>query len=151
MNVRFLTLLFLLSGVLTNSVHSSAPESFLQDLVWLKPGLRSRRASSYDRSGGPNDFVRIPSGQRRVLLEAEGAGMITHLWFTMDPPPPQLSRNDVILRMYWDGNEDPCVESPIGPFFGQGWDETIGVLGEPRIRNRHKQVVPVKVERIVAC
>jgi hypothetical protein len=26
--------------------------------------------------------------------------------------------------MYWDGSEEPCVESPIGAFFGQGWDET---------------------------
>jgi hypothetical protein len=37
------------------------------------------------------------------------------------PVPDVLSRNDIIIRMYWDGNEYPSVESPIGP--GQGWEE----------------------------
>ena len=49
--------------------------------------------------------------------------MINHIWMGMVPPSPTLSRNDIVLRMYWDGSETPCVESPIGPFFGQGWDE----------------------------
>ena len=26
--------------------------------------------------------------------------------------------------MYWDGHDFPSVESPIGPFFGQGWNES---------------------------
>lgn len=42
----------------------------------------------------------------------------------MSPQPDSLSRNDVIIRIYWDGNDYPSVESPIGPFFGQGWDES---------------------------
>lgn len=41
----------------------------------------------------------------------------------MSPGPRQLSRNDIILRMYWDGSDEPSVVSPIGPFFGQGWNE----------------------------
>ncbi len=45
------------------------------------------------------------------------------------PPPPHLvNRNDIILRIYWDGNSYPSVESPIGPFFGQGWDEKTTIL-----------------------
>ena len=37
---------------------------------------------------------------------------------------PNWGRNDIILRIYWDENDYPSVESPIGPFFGQGWDES---------------------------
>jgi hypothetical protein len=33
--------------------------------------------------------------------------------------------------MYWDGSEKPCVESPIGPFFGQGWDESYNYASFP--------------------
>ena len=43
---------------------------------------------------------------------------------TIAPPPPALSRHDIILRMYWDGETTPSVEAPIGDFFGQGWDES---------------------------
>ncbi|GAB4120875.1 MAG: DUF2961 domain-containing protein [Acidobacteriota bacterium] len=97
----------------------------LLDLARLQTDVRSKRISSYDRSGGNNDrFENIPNVERRVLFEVQGAGIINHIWITIAPPPPQLSRNDIILRMYWDGSPEPCVESPIGPFFGQGWDES---------------------------
>lgn len=33
--------------------------------------------------------------------------------------------------MYWDGNEYPSVESPIGPFFGQGWNEAYNYASFP--------------------
>lgn len=33
--------------------------------------------------------------------------------------------------MYWDGNDYPSVESPIGPFFGQGWDERYNYASLP--------------------
>ncbi len=49
--------------------------------------------------------------------------------------PPELSRNDIILRIYWDGNEFPSVESPIGPFFGQGWDESYQFTSLPLSAN----------------
>ena len=97
----------------------------LLELAKLGSGARSRRVSSYDRSGGNNDrFENIPDGERRTLFEVQGAGIINHIWVTIAPPPPALSRNDIIIRMYWDGSDQPCVESPIGPLFGQGWDES---------------------------
>jgi hypothetical protein len=57
--------------------------------------------------------------------------MINHIWIGILPFPPNLSRNDIVLRMYWDGAETPCVESPIGPFFGQGWDEAYNFSSLP--------------------
>ena len=51
--------------------------------------------------------------------------------FFLVNPPPTLSRNDIIIRMYWDGNDYPSVESPIGPFFGQGWDERYNYASLP--------------------
>lgn len=97
----------------------------LADLATIKQGLKTKRISSYDRSGGNNDrFENIPDGESRTLFEVKGAGVINHIWITIAPPPEQLSRNDIIVRMFWDGNDFPSVESPIGPFFGQGWNES---------------------------
>lgn len=104
---------------------SQTTGSDLLELAKIQNGMQTRRVSSYDRSGGNNDrFENIPDGETRTLFEVPGAGMINHIWITIAPPPEQLSRNDIILRMYWDGNEFPSVESPIGPFFGQGWNES---------------------------
>ncbi len=115
----------LVIGILSELAVAQGVRTDLLDLARLHNDVRSKRVSSYDRSGGNNDrFENIPNGERRILFEVEGAGIINHIWITIAPPPPQLSRNDIILRMYWDGSSEPCVESPIGPFFGQGWDES---------------------------
>ena len=101
-------------------------ESMMQNLMTLQDDdVRSRRISSFDRTGGNEDWLGpIPDGEKRTLFEVEGAGVVKHIWITIAPPPGQLSRNDIILRMYWDGEEEPSVEVPLGPFFGQGWEES---------------------------
>jgi len=97
----------------------------LADLARIRTDAKTRRVSSYDRTGGNNDrFENIEAGEVRELFNVKGAGMINHIWITIAPPPEQLNRNDIILRMYWDGNSFASVESPIGPFFGQGWNES---------------------------
>jgi hypothetical protein len=96
-------------------------------LEWarLASGVKSRRVSSADPTGGNRDRIeKIAPGEKRVIFDVKGAGAITHIWLTMAPPPPELNRHDVILRMYWDGEKLPSVEAPIGDFFGQGWDES---------------------------
>lgn len=96
----------------------------LANLAQIKNGYLSKRLSSADKTGGNVDGVEnIKPGETLVLADMKGAGIINHIWITMAPTPDKLKRNDVILRMYWDGNEFPSVESPIGPFFGQGWNE----------------------------
>ena len=111
--------------LLSFSIQSISAQSALEDLTIIKQGVKSLRISSYDQSGGNNDrFENIEPGETRTIAEIEGAGCINHIWITISPEAPELNRSDIILRMYWDGNEYPSVESPIGPFFGQGWDET---------------------------
>jgi hypothetical protein len=95
------------------------------ELARLQPGAKSRRVSSYDVTGGNGDNVsKIATGTRRDIFDVKGAGIITHIWVTIAPPPPAMSRHDIVLRMYWDGEATPSVEAPIGDFFGQGWDES---------------------------
>jgi hypothetical protein len=95
------------------------------ELARIKQGVKSKRVSSYDVTGGNADHLgKIEDGARRELFSVRGAGIINHIWVTIAPPPPALSRHDIILRMYWDGETEPSVEAPIGDFFGQGWDES---------------------------
>jgi hypothetical protein len=72
------------------------------------------RVSSYNRAGGPRDNFWIPTtGEEITLAEIEGPGAITHIWTTH-----RGAGHDLIIRMYWEDNDHPSVEAPIGDFFG---------------------------------
>jgi len=119
---KVLSLLFIVGSIQLSGAQWSGD---LADLSRIKTDVKTRRVSSYDRTGGNNDrFENIGAGEVREIFNVKGAGVINHIWITIAPPPEQLNRNDIILRMYWDGNSFASVESPIGPFFGQGWNES---------------------------
>ena len=94
----------------------------LNGLALLRPGIKTKRVSSYDRTGGNNDFVRVEAGETKALAEVRGAGIVKHIWITLGSADPMIRRN-AVLRMFWDGEELPSVEAPLGDFFGQGWGE----------------------------
>ncbi|MGV8095432.1 MAG: glycoside hydrolase family 172 protein [Mangrovibacterium sp.] len=118
---------FLLIPILTLAVLSVTGQNLsnkMYGLTKIYNNVKSKRISSYDRSGGNNDrLTDIKDGEKATLFDVKGAGVINHIWITIAPRPESLNRNDIILRMYWDGNPYPSVESPIGAFFGQGWNE----------------------------
>jgi len=93
--------------------------SSLADLARAREGRR-RRVSSWDRSGGNADFVPLGKGQSATLCDLDGAGIIRHVWCTMAAPRNRLYARTTLLRMFWDGSPTPCVEAPIGDFFGIG-------------------------------
>lgn len=96
------------------------------DIARLKPG-RPRRSSSYDRSGGNSDFVSFGPGETFTMLDADGPGVVRHIWITIDCKHNPLFRKDLVLRCYWDGQDTPSVEAPIGDFFGNGWGQIYNV------------------------
>ncbi|MHB8340721.1 MAG: glycoside hydrolase family 172 protein, partial [Mycobacteriales bacterium] len=90
-----------------------------QHLGRLRPGVRRGRASTWDRSGGNDDFISLAPGETAVLAEADGPGQITHLWCTLLSPDLWWGRS-LALRAYWDGEATPSVEAPLGDLFGSG-------------------------------
>jgi len=83
---------------------------------------KTRRSSSWDRTGGNDDAVRVEAGQAATLVDIAGAGVVTHLWFTINSMDPMHLKN-LVLRAWWDGEATPSVEVPIGDFFGLGLGE----------------------------
>jgi len=64
-----------------------------------------------------NAYLNIQPGETVTLCDAEGPGMITHMWFT------GYIGHSYIIRIYWDGAEYPSVEAPLSAFFGMAYDE----------------------------
>ncbi len=61
-------------------------------------------------------LVSIAAGETFTLADIEGPGVIQHIWMT-----PTGNWRYSILRIYWDDQEQPSVECPVGDFFACGW------------------------------
>jgi len=70
--------------------------------------------------------ITLPKKSVTTLAEIEGPGSITHIWITVDT----IAYRNCVLRMYWDGEEEPSVEAPVGDFFccGHGLRANINSL-----------------------
>lgn len=104
--------------------------SALDSLCTLKKGVKTRRASSFDKSGGNRDCRWIKEGDTEILADIKGAGIIKHIWITVNCDDP-MHRRKLILRMYWNGEKEPSVECFLGDFFGQGWGENYNYVSLP--------------------
>ena len=111
------TLLFLISTASAQTppwmTGLTAPHDYVQ-----------KRISSYDRTGGNEDFRRIEPGKTLTILDEPGPGILTHIWFTF-ASDESYHLKKIVLRMYWDGESTPSVEAPIGDFFGLGLGEYV--------------------------
>ncbi len=105
----------------------ASPFASAQTQDWLsnlseRRNYTQQRSSSFDRSGGNADFRVIPPGETLTLLDKDGPATITHMWFTLaDHEAYHLKK--IVLRMYWDSETTPSVETPLGDFFGLGLGE----------------------------
>jgi hypothetical protein len=88
-------------------------------LPYLK-NSRLYQISSFDQKGGNADCVSIAAGGSAYLADIPGPGVIVQFWVTIGAKDKYFLRR-LLLRMYWDGEQNPSVEVPIGDFFGTGF------------------------------
>lgn len=61
--------------------------------------------------------IHIAGNSTVTLAEIDGPGAIQHIWLTVHPS----AWRRLVLRAYWDGEETPSIETPLGDFFCHGW------------------------------
>jgi hypothetical protein len=71
--------------------------------------------------------VTIEGSTTFTLADIEGPGAIQHIWITVN----KSHWRRLVLRCYWDGEETPSVEVPVGDFFCNGWGEHSQVSSIP--------------------
>lgn len=64
--------------------------------------------------------ILLKKGERFNLAEIDGSGVIRHIWLTV--LTSQMRR--FIIRFYWDGQDHPSIEVPLGDFFASGLKTT---------------------------
>jgi len=79
-------------------------------------GTGARAARDLGKGWKVSPSVGIKAGETFTLADISGPGAIQHIWMT-----PTGHWRFQILRIYWDGEATPSVETPVGDFFASGW------------------------------
>ena len=79
-----------------------------------KGGMAEREVLGVGRKGAPLKY--IEPGETVVLCDIAGPAVIHHIWMTSDQD--EQMPHDFVIRTWWDGQEHPSIEAPIGAFFG---------------------------------
>ena len=133
----------------------TASDPLLGNLALPQQGRSMRETSSfrmgkdgkYDPKASPTgdllehsnrDNFRVAPGATHVLMDRQGPGVITHMWFTFLGPEPQdwakqgsANHQEMLLRVYWDGNPKPAIEAPVGDFFANCFGKRSQVISVP--------------------
>lgn len=76
----------------------------------------------------------LQPGSTTVLADIQDCGIIRHIWITVDNKTTDADcfvLRDLVLRMYWDEEETPSVEAPLGDFFCCGFGQECLVNSVP--------------------
>jgi hypothetical protein len=96
------------------------------------PGRAAAAASPLGPGRKGSAFLAAEPGETLTLADIEGPGVVRHLWMTVpdrtDAGPWVL--RDLVLRIFWDDDEAPAVEAPLGDFFCNGFAERALVTSE---------------------
>lgn len=95
-------------------------------------GERARAASDLGQGWKISPGIEIQPGQTFTIARIEGPGAIEHIWMTLGG-----QWRLAILRVYWDGEEQPSIEVPVGDFFASAFGQydqisSLAVCDDPR-------------------
>jgi len=71
--------------------------------------------------------ITLEPGAITQLANVEGPGVVQHIWITVSPQ----AYRDTVIRFYWDGEQTPSVETPLGDLFCNGHGLRYGVNSLP--------------------
>lgn len=110
------------------------------DTLFFLNDCKSKRVSSFDKTGGNHDWIELKPGETAELADIPGCGIVRHIWCTINAfqaggePTPHYLRK-LVLRAWWDGEANPSIEAPIGDFFGLGHGICKNFVSEPLSMN----------------
>ncbi len=110
-----LSQIYLLADAETRSISAENPTGEKAGGARAVPDA-DNPAAELGRGWKVRPCITLPAGQNVNIAQIQGPGLIQHIWITVH----EKAYRDLILRMYWDGEESPSVCSPLGDFFAEG-------------------------------
>ncbi len=116
-----------LSRAETRSISAENPTGEKGKGGMATTGAMEKETRELGRGWKVSPCIKIGPHEKRVIVDVEGPGIIQHIWMTTH----HMNWRKLVLRMYWDGEEEPSVETPLGDFFCMGWNEPSEVASVP--------------------
>jgi hypothetical protein len=110
-----------LSHLSNAETRSISPENFTGEKGkggMATEGTGAKHAKGLGQGWKISPSVIIKAGETFTLADVQGSGAIQQIWMT-----PTGNFRFSILRIYWDDQEQPSVECPVGDFFACGWGQ----------------------------
>jgi hypothetical protein len=102
----------LLSGAVTRSISAENPTGAVAGGAREVPD-ESNAGSLLGQGWKVRPCITLEPGTTTTLADIEGPATIQHIWITVRPE----AYRSCVLRIYWDDEETPSVEVPLGDFF----------------------------------
>ncbi len=106
----------LLSSAKTRSISAENPNGAVGGGAKESPTDEKHPSRRLGKGWKVRPCITLEAGETTTLAEIDGPGVIQHIWITVDPK----GFRDCVLRFYWDDEETPSVEAPLGDFFANG-------------------------------
>jgi hypothetical protein len=100
-------------------------------------GAKGRGAMADPKGAGParelgqgwkvKPCLDLQPGESATLMDHDGPGVIRHMWFTFS----EKFYRDIIIRIFWDNQEHPSVEAPLGDLMCNAWNRRQHILALP--------------------
>ncbi len=116
----------LLSNAKTRSISAENPTGMPGNGAKAVPGENSP-AGWLGKGWKVRPCVEVKAGEIFTMAEIEGPGVIQHIWLTT----AVKFHRDIVIRIYWDNEESPSVECPLGDFFAVGHSVVYNVNSLP--------------------
>ncbi len=116
-----------LSRAQTRSISAENPTGAKGSGGQATEGMGANAARELGQGWKVAPCISVPAQSTVTLAEIEGPGALQHLWMTVTPS----AWRSLVLRCYWDGEQTPSVETPLGDFFCNGWGVRCNIASLP--------------------
>jgi hypothetical protein len=120
-----------LSNARTRSISAENPDGEKGRGGMATNGTGARAARDLGQGWKVSPSIVLAPASTVTLAEIGEAGALQHIWMTTHPH----AWRRLVLRAYWDGEEYPSIETPLGDFFANGWCERCNVNSLPVVVN----------------
>ena len=91
------------------------------------PSLQSTAAAQLGQKWKVRPCIDLEPESVTTIMDVDGPATINHIWITVD----NNYFRDLILRFYWDDEEVPSIEVPVGDFFGCPFQTRLKITAIP--------------------
>ncbi|QDP97302.1 DUF2961 domain-containing protein [Microlunatus elymi] len=109
-----------IAALRSSTTRSISPENFTGAKgagAMATEGTGAQAARDLGKGWKVSPSVRIKAHETFDLANIDGPGRITHIWLTTHTD----NWRTLALRAFWDGSDEPAIETPVGDFFVSGW------------------------------